>query len=409
MRNAGGASGASGAGSGISSGPSTSGALELASVTPLLASGSARKQLPPVPPPPPPPPPSSLSPKAAANAASASAGAVTAITDADAVGLSSSYHRRVRDDSVIVEAPNAHALSSIVKPQTVAANKRGPAATVAVVAEEDDDTFNANNGLRQRGSVSGAADGARRSSVSRAAKEADSNRALIHEMCDVCDQRKARVECRDTQCVDVFKRRLYCLECNQHAHTAALKSDQHARVEYFPRHKDDLARLPTEKSNAVVEENALERAETHTSTSHLLKLSTRRAIFDNPVMRAWRRMSCWTRCGFRIFTACRDCFSHRRNTLPFWSSTIRSIEATRGSSVAAWFWFAKWVFMLNLLLAAMFCTLIVPSLFAGSYHIAEWNDLVGLAVGAGLEKTFFFYGARLLHDSVNEICIFVQS
>jgi hypothetical protein len=61
--------------------------------------------------------------------------------------------------------------------------------------------------------------------------------------------------------------------------------------------------------------------------------------------------------------------------------------------VSAWFYFAKWIFMLNLVLALMFCVLIIPSLFVGSYHIGDWSNLKGLAVGSGLENTFFFYGA----------------
>ena len=70
--------------------------------------------------------------------------------------------------------------------------------------------------------------------------------------------------------------------------------------------------------------------------------------------------------------------------MPFWSGTIKGIEATRGSSVAAWFYFSKWIFVLNLLLALMFCVLIVPSILNGSYHIGDWSNLEGLAVGAGI-------------------------
>jgi hypothetical protein len=49
--------------------------------------------------------------------------------------------------------------------------------------------------------------------------------------------------------------------------------------------------------------------------------------------------------------------------------------------------------MLNLVLAFMFCVVIVPSLFAGSYHVGAWSNLKGLVVGTGMENTFFFYGA----------------
>jgi hypothetical protein len=113
--------------------------------------------------------------------------------------------------------------------------------------------------------------------------------------------------------------RLFCQECNTEVH----KQLKHDQIEYIPRHANELDRMSTQHSHRGDDE--------HHDISQLLRLSTRRAIFDNPLMKSWRRMSKCAKFWFRLLTTLRACFSHRRNALPFWTSTIKTVESTRGT------------------------------------------------------------------------------
>jgi hypothetical protein len=212
--------------------------------------------------------------------------------------------------------------------------------------------------------------------------EAEAHRTVAVEMCEECEKRIAYVVCRDAACDD----KLYCVECNQTCHTGA--TGLHVRAQYVP-----AVRSQTLSSSSSIGQHEVNRMRTNNAVEqfNLLKLNTRRAKFVNPLMEEWSRIkkSCWARFQFNTHNFFVNLFTARKNSFPFWNQTIKEIEANRGSSIATYFDFLKWIFIVNFMLSLLAAILIVPRLTVSNFsNITNW---MGMLQGTGLEQTSYFY------------------
>jgi hypothetical protein len=230
-----------------------------------------------------------------------------------------------------------------------------PAAVEMVVVDSSSDSLRRRPQGHQRMPTEEVSEAALRSYENIGSVRAAANSVVMREslrasrraqMCDICKKTKARVECRDEQCVRIVRRlrfstseicysvddlslflqagtRFFCQSCNEQKHEGL----NHSRVEYL----QNSFLSESQINSAIAEDDEQQQQlESKKQDSQLMRLNTQHAIVDNAVMESWRNMHRCTKLWFRLLTAIWDCFSLRRRSLPFWTSTIKNIEASQG-------------------------------------------------------------------------------
>jgi hypothetical protein len=99
-------------------------------------------------------------------------------------------------------------------------------------------------------------------------------------------------------------------------------------------------------------------------------------------------------CG-NCLSVLKRCRSHHLwSNFELWGRSIRHVQATHGGNIANYFSFARWIFLLNLVLLMVIAALIVVPYLA--MHIPPNFDKAGdwreMLVGRGLQGYMVFYG-----------------
>lgn len=149
-----------------------------------------------------------------------------------------------------------------------------------------------------------------------------------------------------------------------------------------------------------------------------LKRNVRVRLSASVSMRSkYKTISCWKRLRYRISFGLKKVSSRIKNfvvSLELWYEAIRTVEGHFGSAIASYFYFLRWLFLMNLLLSIMIISfLIVPQAMHNTYgrnqtahdeileimpglnnpHSGVLGAIVDIASGQGiLQDTILFYG-----------------
>ena len=166
----------------------------------------------------------------------------------------------------------------------------------------------------------------------------------------------------------------------------------------FPEHRHHGANNPSNafaQSSAEQLEDLIQQAVKEVQTS--FKLANTTAETENVRTRA--KMNRFTRFLYDARNKMKLHAARRRDPIPLWRVSLKTIDGRYGSSVATVFMFFRWIFLVNfyvfIIWFAFICLPFIVSKGMGTINSAAISWLT--VAGVGFEQTWFFYGGYPQH------------
>eukprot|EP00698_Gefionella_okellyi_P022595 TRINITY_DN7504_c0_g1_i1.p1 TRINITY_DN7504_c0_g1~~TRINITY_DN7504_c0_g1_i1.p1 ORF type:complete len:859 (+),score=192.29 TRINITY_DN7504_c0_g1_i1:51-2579(+) len=119
-------------------------------------------------------------------------------------------------------------------------------------------------------------------------------------------------------------------------------------------------------------------------------------VDDESTADAKRRadMNCFQRCFHDTRKKIELHAARRRDTIPLWRDSIKTIDGRYGSSVVSFFIYMRWLFLLNFVLMLVWFSLVcVPFIVSYGWGPITLSQLTWQSMqGVGFNTTFFYYG-----------------
>jgi hypothetical protein len=81
-----------------------------------------------------------------------------------------------------------------------------------------------------------------------------------------------------------------------------------------------------------------------------------------------------------------------RSLIPFWNSVISKVESSHGANVASLLYFARWLFLVNLIVAGACLFILLPGMQDFTWSGSDTTSYRGLLFGDGMQDSWMFYG-----------------